>query len=279
MPGMVLRASVLLALSSLLAIACGGSVDPGGATSSSSSTSSSSGGSSSGGSQGSSGGGACWTAEVKGNRACVPGTARAGQPITVDVDATDGCLGCFTALDACKVSVTGDRIVFAMSATTCPPPGDRACPAVCMIPSVKCTIPALAAGSYTVEVAGEPQRNGLTPRTLVVTDDASASSCALLQPGTPAPPLDGSKYATSCSSDDDCVPARMGDPCKLCACPDTAIAKADAEKYASDFRASSSQCPSQRSQALCAACAPVKAACEIDPSALTGTCKLVPAKL
>lgn len=245
---MILRASVLVGLSALLAIACGGSVDGGGASSSggAGSTSSSSGGSSGGSS---SGGGTCTTAAVNGNRACVPGTARANAPITVDVDATDGCLGCFTKLEPCKVSVAGDRIVLAMSATTCPPQGDVACPAVCMIPSVKCTIPALAAGTYTVEVAGEGVRTNPSPRTLVV-GDAGADSCTLLSPGTPPPPFDATKYGTSCSIDDDCTPARMGDPCKVCACPDTAIAKADAAKYQSDYRAGTSQCPSSGSSAL-----------------------------
>ena len=265
----------LLVVASVIALsaACGGSVAGGPDGSSSSSGGSSSGGSSSGGSSGTSGG-TCTSSPVAGSRACVPGTARAGAPLRIAVDATDGCLGCFAKLDACTVDVVGDRITVAMTATTCEPTTDRECPAVCMIPSTSCDVPPLAAGEYTVEVAGEGSRSGLAPRTIVVAADATETSCELPSPGTPPAPLDGSKYARACSTDEDCVRATVGNLCQPCACPNTAIAKAAAAEYEADRRARSSQCEPQGA-VVCAACAPMNAKCEIQPDALTGTCTLV----
>jgi hypothetical protein len=162
-----------------------------------------------------------------------------------------------------------------MRATTCTPEGDVGCPAVCLIPSIKCTIPPLAPGEYVVEVAGEGPRVGLPPRTLVVTNDGAESTCSLPQHGSLPDELDGSKYARNCSVDEDCVIARVGNLCQPCACPNTAIAKSVAASYESDFRARSSQCAPQKGPIACAACAPVKPSCDTS-SGLTGTCKLVP---
>lgn len=219
---------------------------------------------------------ACTSGVVEGRRACVPGIAKAGAPITLAIDASDGCLGCFTTL-ACKVSVSGAAITLTMESTTCPPAGDLACPAVCLIPETTCTLPALAAGTYDVKVTGEGTRPGLAPRTLVVgSAEAAASSCSLPALGTPPVPLDLTKYGTSCSVDTDCVLARGGNLCQPCGCPDGAIAATEVAKYEADFRARASTCEGDRSGVACAACAPIKAVCDTSVG-LTGVCKKVPA--
>jgi hypothetical protein len=273
-----MRPGRLVAVASSLAalvLACGGKLsdDPG------SSGSSSSGGSSSGGSSsgGSSSGDVCTSSPVGGNRACVPGTARANAPITVEVDATDGCLGCDASLEPCRVSVVGERITLAMTARVCQRDDGRECPAVCMIPSVTCALPALPPGAYTVDVAGEGQR--IPPRTLVVATEASETSCALASPGSPSE-LDGAKYPRACSTDDDCMLATFGNACQPCHCPSAAITKGASDEYALEYeaerRARSSQCATRADGIACGACAPVKAECEIEDDALTGTCTLVP---
>lgn len=246
--------------------ACGGSV-----------ASAPDGASSSGGSSGSSGTSSgstdetCSAISVDGSRVCVPGAASANQPIVVEMDDPQGCLPCRTTIDRCSVAVTANVITVTMEATHCAG-GSTVCPGACGIPSAKCTIPPLAPGKYTVELAGEGGRTGLVPRELVVTTGASAMSCALTMPANGN--LDGTTFSTSCSNDDDCRPATFGNLCQPCKCPNGAIANAATDAYEADLRAASSQCPSPRDGIVCAACPPMKARCEVKSDALTGTCKL-----
>lgn len=245
----------------LVFAACGGSIDPssGGSSSGSSGTS--------GGTSGSSSGNSCSTITVNGSRACVPGTAPANVGITVEVDATEGCLSCFTTLEACKVTVDGSKITLSMSARQCT--GSDTCPPVCMIPEATCAIPPLPAGTYAVEVTGEDRR-GLPPRELWVTPDGKDTACTLPPPGGTPEPLDPNRYSRSCTTADDCVMAITGNVCQPCKCPDTAIAKSSASQYESDYRARVSQCLIPPGDSVCGACAPVKAECEANG------CKLVP---
>lgn len=248
-------------------LGCGGSLSDG--------TPSPDGGGGGGGDGGADGGG-CTTAQVDGRRACVPGIARAGTALTVEVDAPDGCLGCFTTL-ACEVTVSGERIDLTMRSKTCPPPGDIACPAVCEIPKTTCTVPPLAAGRYTVRLAGEGDRPGLPARTLVVEDAAGETSCTLGNPDAKPPTLEAATYGSTCSTGEDCFAATVGDVCQPCKCPTAAIAETSAAAYESDYREASSQCDGDRSGIACAACPPTKTTCEIPQGAPGGTCKLVPA--
>jgi hypothetical protein len=229
-----------------------------------------------GGDGGGGDGGSCTTTTLPGDRACVPGLAQANVAIELQVDAADGCLGCFTTFDPCKVDVSGNDITVSMITRTCPPPGgDQACPAICALPGTTCKLPPLAAGTYTVKVTGDGQRTGLPPRELVVTNDAGATtSCKLPQPPNEPPPLDGAKYSTSCSVDTDCETATVGNLCAPCKCPNAAIATSDSAKYKADYRAGTSQCRGTNDLIACAACAPSKATCVVDPGALTGTCTI-----
>jgi hypothetical protein len=145
-----------------------------------------------------------------------------------------------------------------------------------MLPRVSCTLPALAAGTYSLEVSGQGTGVGLPPRTLVVSDSGTATSCKLPQGGTTAAPIDAASYATSCAIDTDCARATVGDICSPCKCPNAAIATSAADAYAADYRATASQCQPLSSGVACAACAPMKAQCDFPPGAATGSCKLVP---
>lgn len=221
------------------------------------------------------GDGGCTKADVPGRRACVPGIATPDAALTLGVDASDGCLGCFTTL-ACKVQVSGTTITVTMEATTCPPPGDHACPAICQIPSTTCTIPPLAAGTYDVAVTGEGARGGAAPRKLVVEKDAtSATSCALPSPGTPVPTLDVDPATQSCTTDADCVLETAGNLCQPCRCPNVAVDKASSTAFEAKARAIGSFCEADRSGIACAACAPTKAAC--DKTSGPGKCVVVAA--
>jgi len=248
--------------------ACGGSVDSTGGGASSSGAS--------GGNGASSGllGGSCSPISVDGSRACVPGTAAAHEPIVVEIDDDRGCLPCFTTIDTCAVAVEGNVISLRMAATQCTPSGDLGCPAMCGRPSAKCTLPPLSPGKFLVEVVGEGGRTGLVPRELVVADDATETSCSLTVPARGA--IDGTKYETSCSTDEDCRAATFGDLCQPCKCPNAAIATSVSNAYAADARAASSQCSGPKGGLACAACPPVVPRCEIQGSALAGTCKLEP---
>jgi hypothetical protein len=280
---MSFRAAVVVGSSVVLLslAACGGNVntfgaDGGGVGGGSEGGGGGGGGEGGAGEGGGGGGGSCTTATLPGDRACVPGVARANTPLEIDIDASEGCLGCFTTFEPCQVVVSGTTITVSMVTKSCPPAGDQACPAVCLLPQTSCKLPALAAGTYTVDVTGQPTSTGLAPRTLVVADDATATSCKLPRNGEKPAPLDGSKYSTSCSTDDDCMIATAGELCGPCKCPNLAIAKASSSAYGADYRERTSQCQPEKSGVQCAACPPAKAACEIQPNALTGTCKVVP---
>jgi hypothetical protein len=114
--------------------------------------------------------GGCVVEILPGDRACVPEKARAGAQLTIDVAGT----GCGTPNAPCQVTVSGTTVRVAMRILHCPP-GDAA--PICVMPRAKCGLPALSAGTYTVEVEGEP--TGRSPRTMVVTDDGTATSCTL----------------------------------------------------------------------------------------------------
>ena len=255
------------ALLAVIVVACGGTV-----------TNVGDGGTDGGGGAGGGGdageGGGCTLADFPADRACVPATARAGEPVYLTVDATDGCLGCFTTVDACKVVVGSHIITLSIVAKACPAPGDQACPAVCALASTECRLPPLDVGTYVIKVAGEAPSTGLPPRQLVVTQTAADTSCVLPAPGTPSDVIDGSIYSKSCSDDLDCVVATDGNTCEPCKCPNLAIAKGASEALSGNYRALLSQCTPGKGGVQCAPCPPVKATCVTDPSALTGTCTL-----
>jgi len=212
--------------------------------------------------------GGCVTETLPGDRACVPGTARAGAPITLALSG-DLCGG--LPNQPCEVTVSGSRITVAMRVRHCPPPD--ASP-VCIQTAGSCSIPALAAGTYTVEVMGEP-RASRPPRTLVVEAEATATSCSLPQ-WAPAP-LDGSRYDTTCTQDTDCTPVTVGDLCAPCTCPGAAIAAKAFASYAADYRARLSECPVEATGGpVCAACPAPQVTCKRAEGAVTGTCAILP---
>lgn len=190
------------------------------------------------------------------SRACVPGLAQSNVPLSIDIDSTFGCLPCGATLDPCSVAVTGNTITVGMSAQLCPVE-PRRCPRICLVAATTCRLPPLPAGSYTVNVIGEGD-NGLS-RQLVVSDDATATRCELVQPPPSVGPFDFSSYDRACTTADDCtiVPSLL---CRPCACEDTGIAKTAVDAYTTDFRAATSQCPPQPAGA-CAPCLPRTVAC------------------
>jgi hypothetical protein len=195
----------------------------------------------------------------------VPGTARANAPLTLAIEG-DGCFGCGSASRGCDVALDGIRIVLTLKARTCELPPDLDCPAACEIPLERCAIPALAPGTYEVHMTGAPPSGG-EPRTLVVANEATATSCEL--PHLPPEEVDLSRYDATCEDDIDCAIAFGGDPCAPCPCPSGAIATSDLAAYEADRREARALC-SDREAVACAACAPVKATCD------QRTCAMVP---
>lgn len=256
---MMLRSALALGSTLvLLLVACGGDVSGVGSSRGASGTSGNGGTSSTGGLSGTSGAVAtCTVQTLPGDRACLPAPA-ARTPITIAVDASKGCVGCFTTFDPCNVTVTGDRITVSMFTRTCPPAGDVGCPAVCTFQAT-CTIPPLAAGTYKVDVAGGGPHAGLPDRELVVTADG-ATSCKLPSPPNEPKPIPDI-YSRECATDDDCAIAKIGSVCAPCTCPNTAIAKSALPAYEADYRAATSQCPRSDVQVKCGGCEDHKAIC------------------
>lgn len=216
----------------------------------------------SGGSSGTSGGdSACSVAETVVTRACVPGTAAPGVAITVQAEGEDtGCLGCGKSLEPCSVQVVGQKITIGLSLKTCSLPPDTACPAICAVGVGTCTIPPLAEGTYSIELAGGAKTSGDIARQLVV-KSGGASSCTLDQ-GTNPPTIEADGYADSCSGDQDCALVIEGNVCQPCGCPNEAIAKSALDAFQAELRAKKSLCkdPSGGGPA-CAACPAYKATC------------------
>ena len=239
------RALFLLSL-----IACGGklaSTSDGGPSSSSSSGGSTSGGIDDG----------CTVSPQVGNRACVPPEAKANTALSIDIDETEGCMPCFATMDPCTVVVRGTQITVGMQTRTCGSTNNRACPAICALPSTTCQLPPLSAGTYTVNVVGEGD-NGLT-RELVVSDTATTTSCELVHPAPTVGPFVLSKYDRTCTQASDCtvIPSLL---CRACACEDAAIATSAVDAFRADFRAATSQCEPQPT-GTCAPCERPAIAC------------------
>ncbi|MBX3226731.1 MAG: hypothetical protein KIT84_39075 [Labilithrix sp.] len=227
--------------------ACGGSVgstfSPDASTSSSSSTS---------------GGGdpTCTTSRLELSRACVPGVAAPGTPLTIEVDQTEGCLPCNPSVAPCAVSIAGNQITVSVDVTSCPPASGE-CPAICGLGRATCELPPLAPGDFVVTIAGEAPNAQRRPRELVVAAGGSAS-CALGPPKS-ASSIEPKVYEASCEKDVDCMSIVAGDLCAPCVCPNGAIAVSDGARYASDARAAYSQCESF--DAVCGPCPPQRAVC------------------
>ena len=215
----------------------------------------------SGASSGSGGDTSCNVASTAVTRACMPGTAAAGVPITVQAEGEDtGCLGCGKSLEPCSVQVVGQKITIGLALKTCSLPPETAFPAICAVGVGTCTIPPLAEGSYSIELAGGVKSSADFVRQLVVKNGGGETSCSLTQ-GTTTPTIESDGFADTCSIDDDCALVTEGDVCQPCACPNEAIAKSGLEAYQSKVRALQSQCKSTGGAPSCAPCPERKARC------------------
>jgi hypothetical protein len=195
-------------------------------------------------------------------RACVPGTAAANKPITIEVDKPTGCLGCGDTLEPCTVQIRGNVITVVANVQTCPVA--NACPAICGLPKVTCTLPALAEGTFTVAIDGEPTH---AARQLVVAASGD-SSCKLPAPGD-IPETTVGSYSAACNSAADCVAVVGGDVCDPCTCPSIVIATSARSQYDADYRAAASHCTSTSGGVLCGPCPARPVVCT---KGLTNTC-------
>jgi hypothetical protein len=200
--------------------------------------------------------GACHPYATSGVVACTPGFAAAGVPIDIQA-LTKEC----SSADTCEVQVNGAQISLSLSDSGCPaPPGTEQSSGpiepMCKSSTVACRLPALAAGTYSLTIVGEPPLAPLPPRELVV-KAGGETSCTLGAAPSPMP-----AYATTCTVDEDCALAASGDACSPCTCADGAIAVSELPRYEAARRAATSQCRSSGPGDYgCAPCAAVTPAC------------------
>lgn len=245
-----LRMTWTLGTSALLAclVACSGGIAPVGGDGDGGG-----GGGGGGGDGGGGGGGSCTTSPLPLKRACVPATAKAGVEITIQADG-DGCTGCGSTVEPCKVDVVGKSIRLSVDVKQCPLPDGLACPAVCGLPQPRCTIPPLAAGEYTIQMSTGIQVSDAPSRRLVVSATGGATSCDVPQTGGNPPPLSASDFPQICTVDDDCVIVAEGDQCKPCTCPNAAISKSARESWDGEVRVKQALCSANQGQPSCAPC-------------------------
>mgnify|MGYP000947247861 CR=1 FL=1 len=127
---------------------------------------------------------------------------------------------------------------------------------MCAQPLTKCKLPALSAGTYSVQL--ESVNRPSVTRQLVV-EAQGATSCKLSH-GDP-PPVDPSQYDHKCASVSDCALVALAS-CSPCSCPGTAIAKSDLDRYTADRRAFESSCDWSGGVACAGACRQLQLACE-----------------
>lgn len=82
---------------------------------------------------------------------CVPdaGVAPAGQKLSLEI--VDQCTGsCGSAELSCRATRDGGTIALEIHGQVCEPPPGVACTLACALTRLKCEVPALEAGDYTV---------------------------------------------------------------------------------------------------------------------------------
>jgi hypothetical protein len=256
-------ASVLSASLVLLATACGGLTSPGQVDSDPGpGGDAQSGGEGKGGSTGD---GACHAYATSGQRACTPGLAAAGTPIQIEVE-VDEC----SFADTCKVQVDGAQINLALSASGCPAgtggSSEETTVPMCTSVKVACRLPALEAGTYLVEIVGQPARPRFPARRELEVAAGGESSCTL--DGAPAP---AAPYATACEVDEDCMLVLTGDACQPCSCESGVIAGSEWPRYKAARRTALSQCrPTREGDYGCEQCPGHVSACR------SGACVMFP---
>jgi hypothetical protein len=208
--------------------------------------------------------------------ACVPSRAQVMFGAEVLVYASGPCnhvLPLYAADPApapCDVWVDGGTIVMQpyheMDCEPCSDAGD--------LKPISCKVPPLPKGTYPVAIVGEPVRDGLFPRALVVNDDAEYTDF-YCDPTKPRPVVENN-YEQDCSKDDDCfLAAFAADPCASCVCPNAALANPSANAYLADMRVATSACPSIGPQA-CAPCPPIQAKCVAADGGYAPKCTIGP---
>jgi hypothetical protein len=113
----------------------------------------------------------CTTTALAVSEVCADGGALAANTsLTVQVRERCGS-GCGkNTMFSCTGVVDGGVITLAPTISECVDP-NTACPAICRISAVDCSIPALAAGTYTLS------GSGFASQQLVVSASATASTC------------------------------------------------------------------------------------------------------
>lgn len=113
----------------------------------------------------------CTTSALSVNDLCSDGGAMAaGQSLTIQLREQCGSACGMNTMFTCTASVDGGVVTFAPTISECSDPM-AGCIAVCRISAVDCTVPALAAGTYTLSAPGLSKQ-------LVVSADAGATRCA-----------------------------------------------------------------------------------------------------
>ncbi len=113
-------------------------------------------------------------------------------------------------------------------------------------------------GSATGDQYGDIQGSGSDT---VAATPSSSSSSSSSSGATPAD-LVATDYSQSCANDSECVAVYQGAVCTSCACPNSAIAKADDPKYLSDYTNRRAMCPSTSSGASCDCALPSAVNCD-----------------
>jgi hypothetical protein len=238
-------------------------------------TSSSSGGNGTSSSSGSgigdesSDGGSCATPEVASSRACVPKRAKANAPLTIEIEG-DGCLACGAETGACDVAVDGQKVTLTLHSKQCAVPAGG-CSKECRLAKTTCAIPALAQGTYRLELGATVRASTDEVRSLVVEAAGTDASCTL--PVGPPPPIDPTPSQKQCTTgnDNECTLVIEGDVCKPCLCATAAIAVSARSDYEAEINARRAACDTGHGSPSCIACLQTHVA-----KCVANTCTAVP---
>lgn len=81
------------------------------------------------------------------DRTCVPRVARAGEPLVLEVE--ERCGACST-VERCTVLVDGRTVTLSLDGKACEPPPGASCPEACGKSRIRCEVPPLLEGKYSI---------------------------------------------------------------------------------------------------------------------------------
>lgn len=108
------------------------------------------------------------------DRTCVPRVARADAPLVLEIE--ERCGACGSTAERCTVTVDGKSVTLSLDGKACEPKVGAQCTEACAKSRIRCQIPPLSEGKYTVRYG---DASGAVDTLSVVQQPDATTSCIL----------------------------------------------------------------------------------------------------